>query len=81
MPLQLSMSGSLGGPLGPLVADLAAGAILGAGAVATAGFSGVLIAHSLGSRRRVKVQTNESPPSPVTSIISPLKSLNFQPSP
>ena len=56
--MQLSMSGSLGGALGPLVADLAAGAILGAGAVCTVGFGAALIAHSLGDRRRVQVSGN-----------------------
>lgn len=49
------MSGSLGGALGMLVADLAAGAILGAAAVCTIGFGAALIAHSLGDRRRVQV--------------------------
>lgn len=43
--------------MGPLVADLAAGAIMGAGAAATIGFGGALMAHSLGTRRRVKVRS------------------------
>ena len=50
------MSGSLPAPAGALLADVAAGVILGAGAAATVGFGAALIAHSLGERRRVQVQ-------------------------
>ena len=49
------------GPMGPLVADLAVGVILGAGAAATIGFGAALMAHSLGTRRRVKVRPLRTP--------------------
>ena len=50
------MSGSVPGPLGPLVADAAVGALLGLGAVCAVGYGGVLIAHTLGSRGNVTVR-------------------------
>jgi len=52
---QLSMSGSVPGPFGVVIADTAVGALLGLGAVCAVGYGGLLIAHTLGSRSNVTV--------------------------
>ena len=54
--VQLSMSGSVPGPFGHLVADTAVGALLGLGAVCAVGYGGLLIAHTLRKRSTVLVR-------------------------
>ena len=57
---QLSMSGSVPGPFGILIADIAVGALLGLGAVCGMGYGALLIAHTLGSRSNVTVRLPHS---------------------
>ena len=53
---QLSMSGSVPGYFGHLIADAAVGTLLGLGAVCAVGYGGLLIAHTLGPRSTVLVR-------------------------